>query len=238
MIKGERAVMFDLLRRLTLPVVLGVVLMGLAIGASYGLKPSRFWFSTQGELNLDASVPKQIGAWRMVETAALPMVDPTVEASLQALYSQTLNRVYVDGSGRYVMVSLAYGKNQSAWNTAAHRPEFCYSGQGFQIEPHGIHSVALSGHSIETAHFVGSKQGRVEAVTYWVTLADTVALPGWRRKLQQLKFGLQGFIVDGMLVRVSSLGADMPLEFEAQAEFVKDWERVMAGAVKARFFGR
>lgn len=238
MIKGGHAVMFDLLRRLTWPVVLGVVLMGLAIAASHGLKPSRFWFSTQGELNLDASVPKQIGAWRMVETAALPMVDPTVEASLQTLYSQTLNRVYVDGSGRYIMVSLAYGKNQSSWNTAAHRPEFCYSGQGFQIEPRGIHSVALSGHAIDTAHFVGSKQGRVEAVTYWVTLADTVALPGLSRKLQQLKFGLQGFIVDGMLVRISSLGADLPSEFEAQAQFVKDLERAMSSDVKPRFFGR
>ena len=230
--------MFELWRRLTWPVVLGVVLMGVAIGASYGLKPSRFWSSTQGELNLDVSVPKQIGAWRMVEAASLPMVDPTVEASLQTLYSQTLNRVYVDGSGRYIMVSLAYGKNQSSWNTAAHRPEFCYSGQGFQIEPRGIHSVALSGHAIDTAHFVGSKQGRVEAVTYWVTLADTVALPGLSRKLQQLKFGLQGFIVDGMLVRISSLGADLPSEFEAQAQFVKDLERAMSSDVKPRFFGR
>lgn len=230
--------MSDLFRRLTLPVVVGLVLMGLAVGASFGLKPSRFWASDQGELNLEVAVPKNVGRWHMSDVPTLPVVDPTVEASLQALYSQTLNRVYVDGSGRYIMVSLSYGKNQSSWNTAAHRPEFCYSGQGFQIDPKGINAVSLSGHPIDTARFVGKKQGRVEAVTYWVTLADTVALPGFSRKLQQLKFGLQGFIVDGMLVRISSLGENESAEFEMQAQFVKDLERAMSGEVKPRFFGR
>lgn len=238
MSKVGRAVMSDLLRRLTLPVVVGLLLMALAEVASLGLKPSRFWASSQGELNLEEAVPKQVGRWRMAEVASLPVVDPTVEASLQALYSQTLNRIYVDGSGRYIMVSLSYGKNQSSWNTAAHRPEFCYSGQGFQIDPKGISAVPLLGHSIDTSRFVGRKQGRVEAVTYWVTLADTVALPGLSRKLQQLKFGLQGFIVDGMLVRISSLGEDASSEFEMQAQFVKDLERAMSSDIKPRFFGR
>lgn len=230
--------MSDFFRRLTWPVVVGLVLMALAVVASFGLKPSKFWASAQGELSLEEAVPKSVGRWRMSEVASLPMVDPTVEASLQALYSQTLNRVYVDGTGRYIMVSLSYGKNQSSWNTAAHRPEFCYSGQGFQIDPKGINAVSLSGHSIDTARFVGRKQGRVEAVTYWVTLADTVALPGVSRKLQQLKFGLQGFIVDGMLVRISSLGDDASSEFEMQTQFVKDLERAMSSDIKSRFFGR
>lgn len=230
--------MSDLFRRLTLPVVVGLVLMMLGLVASVGLKPSRFWASAEGELNLEEVVPKKIGQWHASELASLPVVDPTVEASLKALYSQTLNRVYVDDTGRSVMVSLSYGKNQSSWNTAAHRPEFCYSGQGFQIEPKGINTVSISGKSIDTARFVGSKQGRVEAVTYWVTLADTVALPGFSRKLQQLKFGLQGFIVDGMLIRISSLGEAPTSEFEIQTQFVKDLERAMSSDIKSRFFGR
>lgn len=229
--------MADLLKRLTLPVVLAVCLMAVGVVASYGLKPTQFWASAQGELSLESAVPQQFGVWRMVHTDDLQVVDPTVEATLQTLYSQTLNRLYVDDQGRQVMVSLAYGKNQSSWNTAAHRPEFCYSGQGFQIEPKGIRSLALSDHSIDAVNFVGFRQGRTEAVTYWVTLADTVALPGARRKWQQLKFGLQGLIVDGMLVRVSSLGSNDAVQFEVQAQFVKDLERAMPSSMKPRFFG-
>ena len=237
MTRGGRAIMVDLLKRLTWPVVLAVGLMAISLAASYGLKPTEFWVSGQGELDLESAVPRQFGDWREVHVAELQVVDPTVEANLQTLYSQTLTRQYIDRRGRQVMMTLAYGKNQSSWNTAAHRPEFCYSAQGFQIGQSWMRSLALSDHSIDVVNFVGIKSDRVEAVTYWVTLADAVALPGLRRKLQQLKFGLQGLIVDGMLVRVSSLGSNEAVQFDAQAQFLKDMERAMPSSTKARFFG-
>lgn len=237
MTRAGRGVMVDWLKRLTLPVVVAVAVMALGLAASYALKPTRFWANSQGELSLAQAVPEQFGAWHVLPADGAQVVDPNVEESLRALYSQTLNRTYVDDQGHAVMVSLAYGSNQSSWNTAAHRPEFCYSGQGFQIEPKGIRSLRLSDHAIDAVNFVGVKQGRTEAVTYWVTLADSVALPGVRRKVQQLKYGLQGFIVDGMLVRVSSLGSNEAVEFDVQSQFVKDLERAMPTGVKPRFFG-
>ncbi|HET8694396.1 MAG: EpsI family protein [Burkholderiales bacterium] len=227
----------DGIKRLTWPVVLGVMLMMAAVVAGLVLRPTHFWADAQGQLNLEQMVPKQFGRWHLLEVQKLQVVDPTVEETLKTLYSQTLNRMYEDDQGNLIMVSLAYGANQSSWNTAAHRPEFCYSGQGFEVAPKGIRDIELSNHGIEAVNFVGTRQDRVEAVTYWVTLADSVALPGWRRKLQQLKYGLQGYIVDGMLVRVSSLGSNGAVQFGIQEQFVKDLERAMSPGIRPRFFG-
>ncbi|HET8869325.1 MAG TPA: EpsI family protein [Aquabacterium sp.] len=229
--------MSDWIKRFSWPVVLGVALMAGAVAAGVLLRPSHFWSDAQGQLNLERMVPKQFGHWRTLEVQKLQVVDPTVEETLKTLYSQTLNRLYEDDEGHQIMVSLAYGVNQSSWNTAAHRPEFCYSGQGFDVAPKGIRDIGLSNHDIEAVNFVGTRQDRVEAVTYWVTLADSVALPGWRRKLQQLKYGLQGYIVDGMLVRVSSLGSNESVQFEVQEKFVKDLEQAISRDIRPRFFG-
>ena len=60
-----------------------------------------------------------------------------------------------------------------------------------------------------------------------MTVGETTALPGFRRKLAQLRYGLRGQIPDGMLVRVSSLASDVDREFGLHDAFIADLERAL-----------
>ena len=164
--------------------------------------------------------------------------DPTVEAKLSTLYSGTLNVTYVNSLGQPVMLALAYGKNQNSWNTAAHRPEFCYSAQGFEVQGRGQGKLALQGHEIDVIRLMSRRGQQIEPITYWVTLHDTAALPGFSRKLQQLRYGLQGMIVDGFLFRISSLGTDEAEQFKLQERFVRDLEASLSPEQRVRLFGK
>lgn len=225
------------LRRVTVATVVALVAMLLAVGGGEALKPSRVLADELPALDLEKVIPKRFGDWVLVADAAPVVSDPTLDATLARFYSQTLARTYVNSQGQSIMLSLAYGKNQNSWNTAAHRPEFCYDAQGFTVVARGVHGIPLAEHVVPTVRMVGSKQQRHEPVTYWVTLADTVTVPGFRRKLQQIRYGVQGQIVDGLLVRMSSLGSDEAAEFALHEAFAREWERAMSPDMRPRFFG-
>lgn len=228
---------FDDLRRVGVATVVALVAMLAAVGGAEALRPHRVMADELPALNLQEVVPRQFGDWVEAVDAAPVVSDPTLDATLAQFYSQTLSRTYVNSKGQRVMLSLAYGRNQNSWNSAAHRPEFCYDAQGFSVSARGVTALPLSGHSIPAMRMVGTKQQRQEPVTYWVTLSDSVAVPGLSRKLQQLRYGMQGMIVDGMLVRMSSLGADEAAEFALQDAFARDLERAMSPDMRSRFFG-
>ncbi|MBK7005654.1 MAG: EpsI family protein [Burkholderiales bacterium] len=52
------------------------------------------------------------------------------------LYSSTLQHLY-QHAGQRVMLSIAYGSDKSSEATSVHRPEFCYSAQGFKVRNFG-----------------------------------------------------------------------------------------------------
>jgi hypothetical protein len=58
------------------------------------------------------------------------------------------------------------------------------------------------------------------------------------RKLQQLRYGLQGMIVDGFLFRISSLGTDEAEQFKLQERFVRDLEASLSPEQRVRLFGK
>jgi EpsI family protein len=80
--------------------------------------------------------------------------------------------------------------------------------------------------------------GRVEPITYWVTLDETVTLPGFGRKLAQLEYGLHGQIPDGLLFRVSSIGKDESESFHLQERFLRELAQHVDPQVRARYFGK
>ncbi|HNH36796.1 MAG TPA: EpsI family protein, partial [Rhodocyclaceae bacterium] len=88
-----------------------------------------------------------------------------------------------------------------------------------------------------TQRLVGKLGGRTEPITYWITLDDKVTLPGFGRKVQQMKFGLRGKIPDGMLVRVSSLTDDEAGAFLVQEQFVKALFGSLPADFRPRYFG-
>jgi EpsI family protein len=218
-------------------IILAAVLMFVGLGIAQWLKPTRVIADELPAIVLEDIVPKKFGDWQ-IDTSAPPVIgDPLLKDAIDKLYSGMLNRTYVNSSGRRIMLLLAYGRNQNSWSTAAHRPEFCYSAQGFTVENAGVVTLPLSGHSIQTVHLIASHGAQVEPISYWVTLADTATIPGFNRKLQQIRYGMQGMIVDGMLVRISTVNSDSASAFKLHAQFVQDWEKATSSVFRARLFG-
>lgn len=213
-------------------------LMVLALGASEWLRPRRILADTLAPMVLEQAIPTQFGDWVEMKASVPVISDPTIEAAMKQVYSSSLVRTYSDKQGHIIFLSLAYGKNQNSWSTAAHRPEFCYTGQGFTVSKMGVATVPLGpGHGIEVERLLAVQESRHEPISYWVTLADTPTLPGLRRKLQQVRYGLQGWIVDGLLVRISSVGVTGPDAYEVHENFMRELNAAMPQDFRARFFG-
>lgn len=224
-------------RKVPAVLLLAVVLMLGALGASQRLKPSRIVADELAPIDMKTLLPERFGDWHVDRSGPPVIYDPTVEAQLATLYSGTLNATYVNSAGQPVMVAFAYGKNQNSWSTAAHRPEFCYRAQGFEVEPRGKAKLALASHQIDVIRLMSRRGSQIEPITYWVTLHDTAALPGFSRKMQQLRFGMQGMIVDGFLVRLSSLGVDESEQFKLQEQFMQELEKALSPELRPRLFG-
>ncbi|MES2090648.1 MAG: exosortase-associated protein EpsI, B-type, partial [Pseudomonadota bacterium] len=192
-------------RRVPLAILVAASLMLAGAAAAVWLKPTKMMADQKPAIVLHSIVPEAFADWK-IDPSVIPVLpDPTVQSQLDGLYSETLNRTYINQSGQRIMLSIAYGRNQNSESTAAHRPEFCYVAQGFSIRSFGKDKVRLPNHALEVVHLEAQAGRRIEPITYWVTLNDEASTPGLDRKLRQLRYGLQGFIVDGMLVRISSI---------------------------------
>lgn len=211
--------------------------MFIAAGLAQWLRPVYEAADRLPAIDLATQVPAEFGGWRIDPDTAPVVPDPTLQQRIDSLYDQTLARTYVNERGERVMLTIAYGRDQSSEATAVHRPEFCYGAQGFDVRGAGIDQVALAGGQVTVQRLVGRLGPRVEPISYWVTLADEATLPGLGRKLEQLRHGLSGEVADGMLVRVSTLAKAGAISYGAQDRFLQDLARALPQAVRPRYFG-
>lgn len=225
----------------SVPRILFVAAAVMVAGAagSVALKPTHMTAEDRPALKVADLLPPSFGDWRTDPHSAVVTPDPTVTAKLDALYSETFNRTYINSQGQRIMLSIAYGRNQNSQSTAAHRPEFCYVAQGFNLKHEGFDNLNLPGHKpLKVVRLLADLDARIEPITYWVTLDDKAILPGFERKLTQLQYGLRGLIADGMLVRVSSLtNSRQQLDYSLHDRFLADMEAAIPGEFKTRFFG-
>lgn len=226
--------------RAPLPLVrIAILVIATLLAAIAGevLRPTVRLSETKPRIELATQVPEQFGEWRL-DTSVRPVVpDPSLQAMLDSLYSQTLARTYMNAKGERIMLSIAYGSDQGNEATAVHRPEFCYSSQGFKVQVIRTESLDVSGTKVPVARVLARLGQRVEPITYWVTLDEIATLPGLGRKLQQIRFGLRGEIPDGMLVRVSSISTSLPEGFAVQQRFIEQLRAAVPAAVSTRYFG-
>ena len=202
-----------------LKAMLMLAVMLLAVGAAVFLKPTHDIAKRKIQINLEAMIPKQFGQWQIDDSLAPLLVSPDKQAVINKIYNQTLSRTYVSNEGKRIMLSIAYGGDQSD-AMQVHKPEVCYAANGFQVQ--GITSNILNtGYGlIPTKRLLATKGLRVEPITYWITVGDTVVANGFKQKLAQLKYGLTGKVPDGLLFRVSSIG-DEYSSYTAQEDFIK-----------------
>lgn len=211
--------------------------MAVAPLASELLRPSERTSDIHGAIDLARQVPTSFGAWREDKSVTPVLPDPAMQATLDATYSQVLARTFINDRGQRVMLSIAYGNDQNSEATAVHRPEFCYRAQGFDIRDTGTSTVALPSSTLTVQRLVGTMGPRLEPISYWITLDETATLPGVGRKLQQIRYGLQGLIADGMVVRVSTVGIPEAASFPLQERFIAELREGMPEALRRRYFG-
>ena len=197
-----------------------LLLMTFAAETAWIMTPRQFLAETRPPIDLQNLLPHHFETWREVSASQHQIVNPQQAELLDTIYSQTLSRTYVNVSGQYVMISLAYGKDQRAY-MAVHYPEACYPAQGFQVSSISTWKVKLPNEEIAIRRLSTSLGGgRPEAVSYWTTIGDYRSLGGLRKRLTELKYGLKGQIPDGLLFRISSIGVDQNKEFEIQERFI------------------
>lgn len=215
---------------------------GLMLGAAalaQALVPTKKLSDLRGPFDLKLIVPTRFGDWQVDPYATGGVVNPQAEAMLKRIYSQILERTYVNAQGRRVMLSIAYGSDQSDVSMQMHYPEVCYPAQGFQVRSNRRDQLMAVGAPIEVRRLeTEMARYRKEPVTYWTLVGDQQSLGGWDKRLAELRHGLRGEIVDGILVRVSSIGADSADAFALHDRFVQAMLAGMAPAERPRLVGR
>lgn len=199
--------------------VIGVCMFA-AAGLAMALKPTDKIANVESAINLETLIPNQFGEWKIDENLIPIKVSPEVQARLDTIYGQTLTRTYINAGGRRVMLSIAYGANQGSDDFQVHRPEFCYTAQGFQVTKGREDQLRLGSSELPIRRLEAVQGKRNEPITYWITIGDKATLPGIGRKLAQLSYGLTGKIPDGMLIRVSSISDNAEEEYRLQDQFV------------------
>lgn len=201
------------------PTLIGMLLLITAY-AGIAMKPTKLLSTMRPEINLEASIPKSFGGWRMTEMNRQGLVDPQLTAQLKKLYSQSISRSYLNDEGEMVMLSIVYGRDQR-YETKLHPPEVCYEAQGFQISKllDGSQDTKLG--TLQTRKFVATRGGRVESVTYWVNLGGVGPVDKRAYRLARFKMGLTGIIPDALLYRVSTIGTQ-DASHASHEKFIKD----------------
>jgi len=186
---------------------------------------------------LESLFPTRVGEWQP-DPVSVGFVRPAFEQAKRfQMYDQVLERVYVNPAGERIMLSVAYGRQQSV-GLQVHRPEVCYRAGGFSVGAVQPGQIELPGRSLPVSRLVATMPERQEPITYWRLLGDRVVTDEWRLKLNQFAAGLQGRgIDDGLLVRVSSLGADADAAWRLQAAFVQALDRAQDEAQRRRTTG-
>lgn len=188
---------------------------------------------------LENLVPARFADWR--EEATVQVVSPETQQWLDKLYGQTLSRVYVDSGGNVVMLAVAQGRDQRG-DLHAHMPEVCYPASGFKLHRAEPSRLSTAYGEIPVRRIFVSRGTREEPVTYWFKFGDE-AVSGakadqqFRKRLVQLRYAFSGRIPDGLLFRVSSLGADQSQANKLHDRFVNDLLRSISPGARQSLTG-
>ena len=217
--------------------LVALLLMVGAFAAGEAWRPTKHLSDMQAKVDLETMFPTTFGDWAVDTRQPVQLVSPDTQALLDKLYNQLLTRTYVNRqSGQRIMMSVAYGGDQSD-GTRAHRPEVCYPAQGFEVIANHEARLQAAGQSLRVRQLVARQGGRIEPISYWVTVGDRIALGPGEQKLAQLRFGINGFIADGLLVRISNIDRDFAKSWALHQDFVAGMTQAMAPQVLARVIG-
>ena len=223
---------------LTRRAAIAAVLMAASAVAGQAMVPTKRLALLRGPFKLQDLVPTNFAGWQVDNHSVSGIVNPQTEALLSKLYSQMLDRVYVDAAGHRIMLSIAYGADQADDDVQLHYPEVCYPAQGFRVTNNRTGVLALPEGEVRVRRLdTQYAETRFEPVTYWTIVGDQQSLSGWDRKVSEIRHGLRGEIVDGLLFRVSSIDRNFEQGFSVQNGFIRDFVRALTPAARKQLVG-
>jgi EpsI family protein len=194
---------------------------------------------------LAQTVPTAFGEWKEVAFVG-EQVDPAKSAddpSMDRPYDDVLMRAYGNSRGDIVLLTLAYGRNQRQ-EVKIHRPDVCYTAQGFQLvsrSPVSFPVTGVGGKGVDGMRMLVTAPGRTEAVSYWIRIGDVFTDNAWSIRYHIFAQGLAGRAVDGMLVRASQIVTDSssvsPERYRVQERFLADLVRALPKAARRQLVG-
>ncbi|MFN3789962.1 exosortase-associated protein EpsI, B-type [Massilia sp.] len=222
-------------RRFAISVVLGLAMAGTS-ALTGALTPKPRVLQPHEQFSLEQMIPQRFGDWR-IDPSVVPLApDPEQQSMLEKIYDQTLSRTYINSQGQRVMLSIAYGGDQSK-ALQLHLPEVCYVAQGFQMVKDDEGALPTRFGELPVKRLVARLHERNEPITYWITIGEHASRAGIQQKLHRLAYGLSGEIPDGMLVRVSTIQSNETQAYGVQDRFVAEMLGVMAPRDRSRLLG-
>lgn len=213
-----------------------LAMMVAASGLAVAMRPTQRIADTGPAVKLATIIPTSFGDWQEEPQNQTLIIDPQQKEMIDKLYNQTLSRTYINAQGYRIMLSIAYGSDQSDAKQV-HKPEVCYPAQGFALKNKQYGQFETQGTTIPVTRIETSLGQRQEPVTYWITVGDRVVGPGLNKKLVEMSYGLKGQIPDGLLFRISSIDSDTTKAYEKQNTFANQLLASLAPEYRQKFIG-
>lgn len=187
------------------------------------------YYSVTTVPDLATMVPTKFKNWKEIKSPFNQVGLTTDKNSLvNQLYDGVLMRTYVNDKGDQVMLALAYAREQKQ-DIKIHRPEVCYIAQGFEMLKQTTSNISMQQSQITQPvamnRLLMRNQNRAEAVSYWIRIGDAYPSDGMAARMKILREGLHGKVLDGILVRASTVldeESDSNAAYETQEGFLKD----------------
>jgi len=199
------------------------IVMGGALLAVSGLALARTpkqRYPGLSDKQYEALFPRQFGSWRTATVSELVM--PPESDLANKLYQHILTRTYLNDRGQSVMFLAAYN-NVQLNNVQLHRPEICYYASGFSIDESRPYDIALAPNETVYARAVKASMGsRVENILYWTRIGEEMPQSWSGQRLSMTKANLEGYLADGLLLRMSVIDPDFDRATEQMVGFIKD----------------
>lgn len=187
-------------------------------------------------LKLESAVPHTFGDWVELPGTPASVVDAGSQQMIDRIYDQTLTRIYVNRDKYVIMLSIAYGRDQSD-GFGLHQPEVCYPAQGFNILTSRVESIPAGEQNLPVKRINTALGNRIEPLTYWTVIGEKNYRGGLQKKMGQIAYGFSGKIADGMLVRISSVDLQTETAYATQSAFAQDLIAALPQHLKTRFTG-
>ncbi|BAK67062.1 conserved hypothetical protein [Sphingobium sp. SYK-6] len=198
------------------------IIMGGALLAVSGLAFARTPKRRYPDLNdkqFSALFPATFGDWRPNNVSELVL--PPESELADKLYQHILTRTYVNPKTNAAVMFLAAYNSMQLNNVQLHRPEICYYASGFSIDRSRPVEIGLPGGDEIPARTVTATMGsRTENILYWTRIGEDFPQSWAGQRLAMTKANVEGYLADGLLLRMSVINDDGDQSVKQMTDFV------------------